>query len=43
MNNQILFLGTFSEVQAQIRGVVSELSELTDEFVQVPPSEKRSR
>ena len=30
----------FSEVQAQIRGVVSELSELTDEFVQVPPSEK---
>lgn len=30
----------FSEVQAQMRGVVSELSELTDEFVQVPPSER---
>ncbi|MBF0757339.1 type I restriction endonuclease subunit R [Ligilactobacillus murinus] len=31
---------SFSEVQSQMRGVVSELSELTDEFVQVPPSEK---
>lgn len=30
----------FSEVQVQMRGVVSELSDLTDEFVQVPPSEK---
>lgn len=31
----------FSSVEAEIRGVVKNLAELTNEFVQVPPSEKK--
>lgn len=30
----------FSKVQAEIQGVINKLSTLTDEFVQLPPSEK---